>query len=209
MQLHAEVFPSFGVDSVASEFFREWYVTNDLVHFLDNGSDNVFYEAETTGEWNMPDQKLFSIAGNPYKWNKYYINGFRIDSRFQVGSSLYHADMNDHSLFVDYHNGSLWLQTDSVRRNIAQMTYNLGRVGNEVSAGTKWLINLFHKSATERNMPGNDLSRRAFMRGAGELEAGYGISISTCMLIWVSEVSYISTAKVQPVCMMLISTKCS
>ena len=99
--MRAEVFPSFGVDSVASEFFREWYVTNDLVHFLDNGSDNVFYEAETTGEWNMPDQKLFSIAGNPYKWNKYYINGFRIDSRFQVGSSLYHADMNDHSLFVD------------------------------------------------------------------------------------------------------------
>ena len=174
--VRAEVFPSFGVDSVASDFFREWYVTNDLVHFLDNGSDNVFYEAETTGEWNMPDQKLFSIAGNPYKWNKYYINGFRIDSRFQVGSSLYHADMNDHSLAIDYHNGTLSLQTDSVRRNLVQVTYNLGRVGNEVSAGTKWLINLFHKSASERNMPGNDLSRRAFMRGAGELEAGYGIS---------------------------------
>jgi hypothetical protein len=49
-------------------------------------------------------------------------------------------------------------------------------VGNEVSWGTKWLINLFHKSASERNMPGNDLTRRAFMRGAGELELGYGIN---------------------------------
>ncbi len=176
MQLHAEVFPSSGVDSVGSPFFREWYVTNDLIHYLDNGSDNVFYEAETTGEWNMPDQKIFSIAGNPYKWNKYYLNGFRIDNRFQVGSMLYHADMNDHSLYVDYHNGTLSLQTDSIRRNLAQLTYNLGRVGNEVSWGTKELINLFHKSATERNMPGNDLSRRAFMRGTGELEAGYGIS---------------------------------
>ena len=174
--VRAEVFPYFGVDSVGSDFFREWYVTNDLVHYLDNGSDNVFYEAETTGEWNMPDQKLFSIAGNPYKWNKYYLNGFRIDNRFQVGSMLYHADMNDHTVLVDYHNGTLTLQTDSVRRNLAQLTYNLGRVGNEVSAGTKWLINLFHKSASERNMPGNDLTRRAFMRGAGELEAGYGIS---------------------------------
>jgi len=48
-------------------------------------------------------------------------------------------------------------------------------VGNEVSWGTKQLINLFHKSASERNMPGNDLTRRAFMRGAGELEVGYGI----------------------------------
>ena len=141
--VRAEVFPYFGVDSVGSDFFREWYVTNDLVHYLDNGSDNVFYEAETTGEWNMPDQKLFSIAGNPYKWNKYYLNGFRIDNRFQVGSMLYHADMNDHTLLVDYHNGTLALQTDSVRRNLAQLTYNLGRVGNEVSAGTKWRINLF------------------------------------------------------------------
>ena len=173
--IHAEVFPSIGVDSVGSEFFREWYVTNDLVHYLDNGSDNVFYETETTGEWNMPDQKVFSIAGNPYKWNKYYLNDFRINNRFQVGSTLYHADMNDHSVYVDYHNGSLYLQMDSTRRNISQVTYNLGRVGNEVSWGTKELINLFHKSATERNMPGNDLSRRAFMRGAVELEAGYGI----------------------------------
>ena len=175
MILHAEAFPINGQDSVKSEFFREWYVTNDLVHFLDNGSDNVFYEAETTGEWNMPDQKLFSIAGNSYKWNKYYLNGFRIDNRFQVGSTLYHADMNDHSLSVDYHSGHLNLQMDSTRRNMVQVTYNLGRVGNEVSWGTKELINLFHKSATERNMPGNDLSRRAFMRGAAELEAGYGI----------------------------------
>lgn len=174
-QMRAEVFPSFGVDSVSSEFFREWYVTNDLVHYLDNGSDNIFYEAETTGEWNMPDQKLFSIAGNPYKWNKYYLNGFRIDSRFQVGHTLYHADMNDHSVAVDYHRGSMSLWTDSTRRNLAQFSYNLGRVGNEVSWGTKQLINLFHKSASERNMPGNDLSRRAFMRGAGELEVGYGI----------------------------------
>jgi hypothetical protein len=37
MLVRAEVFPSFGVDSVSSEFFREWYETNDLVHYLDNG----------------------------------------------------------------------------------------------------------------------------------------------------------------------------
>ena len=176
MPLRAEVFPSFGVDTVKSEFFREWYVNNDMIHYLDNGSDNIFYEAETTGEWNMPDQKIFSIAGNPYKWNKYYLNGFRIDNRFQVGSMLYHADMNDHNLYVDYHNGTLALQVDSTRRNLAQLSYNLGRVGNEVSWGTKELINLFHKSASERNMPGNDLTRRAYMRGAGEIEAGYGIA---------------------------------
>ena len=39
MQLHAEVFPSFGVDSVGSQFFREWYINGDLGHYLDNYSD--------------------------------------------------------------------------------------------------------------------------------------------------------------------------
>ena len=35
-QMRAEVFPSFGVDSVSSEFFREWYINGDLGHYLDN-----------------------------------------------------------------------------------------------------------------------------------------------------------------------------
>ena len=59
--LHAEAFPTFGVDSVSSEFFREWYQNGDLRHYLDNGSDYVTYEAETTGEWGLPEQMVFSI----------------------------------------------------------------------------------------------------------------------------------------------------
>nr|MBR6146481.1 hypothetical protein [Paludibacteraceae bacterium] len=43
--IHAEAFPTFGVDSVSSEFFREWYQSGDLRHYLDNYSDYVTYEA--------------------------------------------------------------------------------------------------------------------------------------------------------------------
>ena len=50
-QLRAEVFPSFGVDSVGSQFFREWYINGDLLvlveeeehkDFLRDGSDLVY-----------------------------------------------------------------------------------------------------------------------------------------------------------------------
>ena len=92
MQLHAEVFPSFGVDSVGSQFFREWYINGDLGHYLDNYSDYVVYEAETTGEWNLGDQNVFSIAGNSFRQNKYTWNGMRIDSRYQVGSTMLYTD---------------------------------------------------------------------------------------------------------------------
>ena len=48
--------PLMGVDSVESSFFREWYQSGELVHYLDNMTDYVTYEAETTGEWYLPDR---------------------------------------------------------------------------------------------------------------------------------------------------------
>ena len=41
MLMRAEAFSHFGVDSVKSDFFRDWYLTRDLVHYLDNYSDYV------------------------------------------------------------------------------------------------------------------------------------------------------------------------
>ena len=72
MVTHAEAFPVFGVDSVGSDFFNQWYLTTDLGHYFDNYSDYVVYEAETTGEWNTGDMNIFSIAGNSFRQNKYY-----------------------------------------------------------------------------------------------------------------------------------------
>ena len=112
--------PLMGVDSVESSFFREWYLSGELVHYLDNMTDYVTYEAETTGEWYLPEQKVFSIRGNSYKWNKYYYQDFRIDSRFQEGGTIFQMDMYEQSLRLDYERGRLYFQPgwyNGIRKN--------------------------------------------------------------------------------------------
>ena len=117
MQLRAEVFPSFGVDSVGSDFFREWYISGDLGHYLDNYSDYVVYESETTGEWNLGDQNVFSISGNSFRQNKYWLNGMRIDSRYQVGSTMLYTNMLRTNYVLDYHEGIMRFSDDKLQQD--------------------------------------------------------------------------------------------
>lgn len=172
--LHAEAFPSFGIDSVSSEFFREWYQSGDLRHYLDNYSDYVTYEAETTGEWGLPEQMVFSINGNSYRWNRLYLNGFRIDSRFQSGSTWYQLNMQEQSLFLNQYRGTIDFVTDSVRQSKVWLSNNMGGLRG-INPSTQWLINLFHQTASQRNQEGNDLSSRDYIKGAGQAEVTYGI----------------------------------
>ena len=99
--VQAEAFAHFGVDSVKSEWYREWYQQGELQHYLDNYSDYVLYQTETTGDWGLPEQMIFSVQGNSWKWNKYYVNGFRVDSRFLSGNMLYRLDLMENSLALD------------------------------------------------------------------------------------------------------------
>ena len=172
--LHAEAFPTFGVDSVSSEFFREWYQSGDLRHYLDNYSDYVTYEAETTGEWGLPEQMVFSINGNSYRWNRLYLNGFRIDSRFQSGSTWYQLNMQEQSLFLNQHRGTIDFVTDSLRASKVWLSNNMGGLRG-INPSTQWLINLFHQTASQRNQQGNDLSSRDYIKGAFQGEVTYGI----------------------------------
>ena len=65
------------MDTVSGAFFRDWYQTTDLSHYLDNCNPYTVYETETTGEWNLGDRKVFSIAGNSFRQTKYHLNGVR------------------------------------------------------------------------------------------------------------------------------------
>lgn len=172
--IHAEAFPTFGVDPVSSEFFREWYQSGDLRHYLDNYSDYVTYEAETTGEWGLPEQMVFSINGNSYRWNRLYLNGFRIDSRFQSGSTWYQLNMQEQSLFLNQHRGTIDFVTDSLRASKVWLSNNMGGLRG-INPSTQWLINLFHQTASQRNQKGNDLSSRDYIKGAFQGEVTYGI----------------------------------
>ncbi len=164
--------PLYGVDSVGSGFFREWYQTGDLTHYLDNMSDHVTYELETTGEWALPDQKIFSIRGNSYKWNKYYYQGFRLDSRFQEGGMLLHMDMQEQNLALDYERGRLHFVPDNLRKNQVRLSGNAGNLGG-ISPGTAEMIHLFHQTASDRvHKP---ITERSHIIGAGQISVGYAI----------------------------------
>lgn len=164
----------FGIDSIASSFFGQWYQTTDLGHYLDNCNDFTVYESETTGEWNLGDRNVFSIAGNSFRQNKYWLNGMRIDSRGQVGSTLLHTQMDRTSLALDYHDGELLFTDDSTQAQTIRLTGNIGNLGG-ISPGTKQLINLFHSSGEERTMDRRPIEMRNHVVGAGTIDATVAI----------------------------------
>ena len=172
--VRAEAFPTFGVDSIGSTFFRDWYQTTDLGHYLDNCNDYVVYESETTGEWNLGDQNIFSISGNSFRQNKYRLNGMRIDSRGQVGSTLLHTQMDRTAMALDYHDGELFFTDDSVQKQVVRLTGNVGHLGG-ISPGTRQMINLFHSSGEERTMDKRPVEMRNHVTGAGTLDATFAI----------------------------------
>lgn len=176
LMLRAEAFPSVGVDSVSSEFFREWYITTDLGHYLDNMNDYVVVESETTGEWNLGGQTVFSVAGNSFRQNRYRWNGMRVDSRAQTGSMLLHVNLAHTSLALNYHTGVLSFADDSVQQQQLRLTGNIGNIGG-ISPGTRQLINLFHSSGEERTMDSRPVTMRNHVIGAGTAEVTYAIPL--------------------------------
>lgn len=163
-----------GIDTIASSFFGQWYQTTDLGHYLDNSNDYVVYETETTGEWNLGDQNVFSIAGNSFRQNKYHLNGMRIDSRTMAGHMLFHTQMDRTSLSLNYHDGELFFRDDFYQRQQIRLTGNVGNLGG-ISPGTRQLINLFHSSGEERTMDTRPVDMRNHIIGAGTVDATVAI----------------------------------
>jgi len=155
-----------------SYFFREWMQTGDLNNYLNYFADDILWEGETTGQWTLPERMLFSIRGNSYEWNRFYLDGFRLDSRFMSGSMFYVPDMKQTSIRTDMERGAIHLTTDARRPNQLWMEGNMGGVGG-VSPGTQQMINVMHQTAQQRAF--GDLSTRSHMIGAGQLSLGYGI----------------------------------
>ena len=168
-------------EDASAEKFSEWYQTSSLVNYINYISEDMLWESETTGNWARPDRMLFSIRGNSYEWNRFYLNGFRLDSRFLSGSMLYVPDMMQTALHTDAERGVLYLRTLGFERNQLSVEGNMGglaNIGGEngiggVSWGTRQLINLFHSSALERlHKPIEQRNRQLW---AGSLDAGFSI----------------------------------
>ena len=163
-----------GIDTIASSFFGQWYQTTDLAHYLDNCNDNTVYQTETTGEWNLGQQNVFSIAGNSFRQNKYHLNGMRIDSRTMAGSTMLHTQMDRTALALDYHDGELFFTDDAYQGQQIRLTGNIGNLGG-ISPGTRQLINLFHSSGEERTMDRRPIDMRNHIVGGGTMDATVAI----------------------------------
>lgn len=168
---------NFGRDTVTSEWFREWYQWGELKHYLDNNCDFTIYSSETTGEWATPEPLLFSINGNSYRWNKYYLNGFRLDNRTTAGDAFYTPDMFAHSMTVDYNRGAVYWERDSVRVNEVRVSGQGGNVGG-YSRLAKWLQELQEgNSAIKRLANDLPLSNRKHIVGAASADVTYAIPV--------------------------------
>ena len=164
-----------GTDSITAEWMREWYQWGDLRHYLDNYCDVTTYQVETTGGWATPEPLLFSINGNSYRWNKYYLNGFRVDSRIQAGDALYEPDMFTHSMQIDYNRGSVYWQTDSMRRAQVSLSGQAGNIGS-YAYSAKWLQELQEgNSAIKRLKDDTPLQWRKHTAGAASADVVYNI----------------------------------
>ena len=168
---------NFGRDTVTSEWFREWYQWSELKHFLDNNCDFTVYSSETTGEWGTPEPFLFSINGNSYRWNKYYLNGFRLDNRTVAGDAFYTPEMFFHSMSIDYNRGALYWTRDSVLPDHVRITGQGGNVGG-YSLLAKWLQELQEgHSAINRRYNDMPLTYRRHQIGAGNVDFSYAIPV--------------------------------
>lgn len=164
--------PHYGVGHKSSEIFRRFYHGNDFTYYLDNLDDQVTYQTETTGNYNMPDALMFSVAGNPYRWNRYYVDGFRADSRFFVGSTQFRPDMYTNSVDIDYMNSGVLFTSDAAIDNSVSFTYNVGGVGGVPGAFERFMQHL-HETAMQRAY--KPIKYRDRMQGAAQLSLNYGI----------------------------------
>ncbi|MFI3281740.1 MAG: hypothetical protein R3Y44_07210 [Rikenellaceae bacterium] len=165
-----EALPQYGIESRSTEFFSERYQYNDLVHYLDNLDLYVTYQSETTGQFNQPDQLIFSIEGNSYRWNSYYLDGFRIDSRYSSGSTFYTPNLYQSSLSLDYIGSNLYFEQQRSGGASFSASYNAGGIGG-ISPGTASAIQLFHPTATDRSY--KPITLRNKMVGAGTLASTF------------------------------------
>ena len=167
---------NMGMDSVSSSWMREWYQYGDIKHYLDNHCDVTTYQVETTGEWAAQEPLIMSINGNSYRWNKYYLDGFRIDSRITAGDALYVPDMFAHSMYIDYNRGAVYWLADSVRSAQITFTGHGGNIGS-YSHSAKWLQELQEGlSAIKRLNNNTPLLMRKHVVGAGSADMVYNLT---------------------------------
>lgn len=141
----------------------------DLVAWLQGATDHTVYEGNHQGRWSEGDQLIFSIDGQSYRQNRYYLDGFRINDRFASGSTLYPTLYDNHSVEVDPAATALRFASRDAADHV-QLTANAGGLGG-INPTTEGIIHLFHGTGTEGLYRHDDNRHRQHVRGAASLRA--------------------------------------
>ena len=159
-------------DSVSAAFFRDFYHQGHLVHWLDALSDHTVYQGLHLGQWDESGQLMFTVDGNSFKWNRFYINGFRIDNRFTAGSSAYVPNMENYNLRINNRGSILNFELDTAARDYASVSWNHGNLGG-ISRGSADIIHLFHGTGTDDANDLQTINERQHIKNQGIADAAF------------------------------------
>lgn len=146
--------------------------TGDLVVWLQGMCDYTIYEGNHQGRWSNADQLIFSIDGNSYRQNAFYLNGFRVNNRTTSGSTLYPAlfehyftEINPSTAQIGFYGG-----LDRGQPDYARVTGNFGGLGG-VNPTTEALIRTMHGTGNDDLYNAVGADSRQHIRGAGSVDA--------------------------------------
>lgn len=158
-----------GQDTVSTNFFKEWYHQGNQVHYLEALNDHVIYQDVHAGQWSEGNQLIFSIDGNSYRQNRFYLNGFRINSRFQTGSTPYRPDLQQYGLVIDTRSSAISYSLDNDARDYAKVSLNHGGIGG-INHLSEEIVRIMHGSGSDDLYKGNSLTARQRVRTAGNFD---------------------------------------
>lgn len=169
-----ETNPMYGEDTISAAYIRKWIHNGDFVHYLESQNDHVIYQGLHTGQWSQGDQLIFSIDGNSYRQNRYYIDGFRVSDRFRTGSTLYIPNMEQYNTAMDVHSSRIYFTRDESQGDYAQVQLNTGGMG-DYDYSTAAIVHLFHNAGYEDLYKQNSLKNRQHVTVAGNIDVAYTI----------------------------------
>ena len=156
-------------DTVTTGFFNEWYHQGNLVHYLEAVNDHIIYQDVHAGQWSEGNRLIFSVDGNSYRQNRFYLNGFRINSRYQTGSTPFRPDLQQYGMVIDPLSSSVSFQNDLMSPDYAKVSFNYGGIGG-INRLSEDIVRIMHGSGSDDLYKESSLTARQHIRAAGTVD---------------------------------------
>ena len=169
MAIPAQAQPVMEHDSVGAEFFADRLHTSDVVPYLQGISPHTVYQGNHTGRWSDADGLIFSVDGQSYRQNRYYMNGMRTNLRLTSGMSPYLLNMENQNLRIDPLRAALHFTSDTLATPYLSLGGNFGNLGG-INPTTEGIVHLFHGTGVEGLHKAVTEHARQHVRVAGTMD---------------------------------------